>query len=158
MREQLRDLIDYGCWATGRIAEAVMGDGGDGAAATRLLSHLIAAEAVWLARLRGDAPSGLAIWPERRLAELPAAGRVNRDGYRAWLAEQDAEALERTIAYRTSTGLAFETRAREILSHVAIHGSYHRGQVSQLRADAGRPPVATDYILYLRERGAPPGG
>jgi uncharacterized damage-inducible protein DinB len=37
--------------------------------------------------------------------------------------------------------------------HVAMHGSYHRGQITMLVRDAGAEPQPTDYIAFVR--GAP---
>jgi len=34
---------------------------------------------------------------------------------------------------------------------VALHGSYHRGQVAAAVRAAGGEPVNTDYITYVRE-------
>ena len=37
----------------------------------------------------------------------------------------------------------------EMLAHVATHGSYHRGAVGRILAQAGGPPLADLYTAYL---------
>ena len=41
--------------------------------------------------------------------------------------------------------------AHEVM-HMATHGAYHRGQVALLVRDAGADPLATDFIVYMREQ------
>ena len=37
-----------------------------------------------------------------------------------------------------------------VLTHVALHGSYHRGQIAALIRSGGDEPINTDYIMWLR--------
>lgn len=39
---------------------------------------------------------------------------------------------------------------RDVLLHVALHGSYHRGQLAWLARTAGAVPTATDFIVFSR--------
>jgi uncharacterized damage-inducible protein DinB len=57
------------------------------------------------------------------------------------------------VHYTNSDGQHFETSVSDILTHVALHGAYHRGQVAHLLRGAGAEPQATDYIQF--GRGAP---
>src|SRR5207237_7244435 len=58
--------------------------------------------------------------------------------------------LERGVTYRTSAGDQFTSTLEDILTHVSIHGSYHRGQVASLIRAAGDTPSPTDYIFFTR--------
>ncbi|NIP57628.1 MAG: damage-inducible protein DinB, partial [Gemmatimonadetes bacterium] len=49
----------------------------------------------------------------------------------------------------------FRTPIGEILLHVLLHGSYHRGQIALRMRDVGEEPVNTDLITFVRERPAP---
>ena len=40
---------------------------------------------------------------------------------------------------------------REILEHLVVHTSYHRGFVAQMMYDAGVRPPTTDLTVYLRD-------
>ena len=55
------------------------------------------------------------------------------------------------LSRRARRGTAYENTYREILTHVLIHSSIHRGNiVLKLREDGFEPPVI-DYIIFLRE-------
>jgi uncharacterized damage-inducible protein DinB len=58
--------------------------------------------------------------------------------------------LDKFISYSNSKGQEFKNSVRDILTHVALHGQYHRGQInSRLRAD-GFEPVNLDFITFVR--------
>ena len=59
---------------------------------------------------------------------------------------RDAPAPGRS--YRNSAGRDFRNTVEEIVTHVTMHGSYHRGQIARIvRASGGDPPY-TDYIQF----------
>jgi uncharacterized damage-inducible protein DinB len=120
--------------------------------ATRLLAHVLAAEHVWLARLRGEPPS-VPVWPELALDRCEALAEANRRGYADYLAALAPDDLAREVAYANSAGEAFRSRVDDVLLHVALHGQYHRGQVALLARFGGGAPLPTDYIAFVR--GAP---
>jgi uncharacterized damage-inducible protein DinB len=47
--------------------------------------------------------------------------------------------------------MEFQTPIKDLLMHVALHGSYHRGQIAQALRLAGGEPVNTDFITFVRE-------
>jgi len=59
--------------------------------------------------------------------------------------------LARVVSDKTSAGHPYEATVEDILLHVPLHGSYHRGQVATLLRQAGSEPVATDYIVFSRD-------
>lgn len=150
MLPYLRRLYEHLFWADARalsLSEHALGERG-----LTLLAHLLAAEAVWLARLQGRESQGMPIWPSLSLAECTALAGENRLGYTAYLAALPESALSEPVTYRNSTGQEFHTAPLDILTHVALHGSYHRGQIMQDVRGAGAEPVSTDYIVWVRER------
>ena len=62
----------------------------------------------------------------------------------------DAAELNRPVHYVNSAGQEFVNTVRDILFHVAMHGSYHRGQIALLVREAGGQPAATDFIAFAR--------
>jgi len=61
--------------------------------------------------------------------------------------------VARAIDYRNSAGQAFRSTVEDILLHVALHGTYHRGQIALVIRGGGGEPASTDYIAFIR--GAP---
>jgi uncharacterized damage-inducible protein DinB len=121
-------------------------------ASMRLFSHLLAAERVWMLRLRGEDSSVQAIWPELTLEELNMLAAENRSAYARYLDALDEGDLTSEVAYTNQQGSPYRTKVCDILIHVAMHGSYHRGQIAAVVRGAGAEPVNTDYITYVRER------
>lgn len=122
----------------------------------RLLFHILWAEAVWLSRLNGHsgptATQGLSV-ENATLEDCKSLADSNREGFARYFAELKDEHLRNSITYMTSKGLEFTTDVEDILTHVSLHGSYHRGQIaSYLRLENLTPPV-TDYIDYVRKDG-----
>jgi uncharacterized damage-inducible protein DinB len=60
------------------------------------------------------------------------------------------EDFQRVVPYRNSAGLAFESTVEDILLHVCLHGSYHRGQIARAVRQGGATPAPTDYIGFIR--------
>jgi uncharacterized damage-inducible protein DinB len=119
--------------------------------AIRLFGHLLAAERVWLLRLRGEDSAVQAVWPRWSLEELNAFVFGNALGYERFLDALSDDDLSREVAYANTRGEAFRTVVADVLAHVALHGSYHRGQVAAVIRDAGAEPVNTDFITWARQ-------
>ncbi len=71
-------------------------------------------------------------------------------GYAAFFAWRSDADLAEIIEYTTTTGVPFATAVVDILTHVVIHGGYHRGQIAKAFGRVGVPAPQTDYILYVR--------
>jgi uncharacterized damage-inducible protein DinB len=56
----------------------------------------------------------------------------------------------RMVVYRNTAGTEFRTSVADILTHVFLHGSYHRGQINARLRGAGFDPTVVDYIAYTR--------
>ncbi|MFD4932687.1 DinB family protein [Peribacillus butanolivorans] len=117
---------------------------------SRLFSHILLAEKVWITRLRGLDSSRLAIWSEVDIevcAELVMQNKVSLTTFLTNLSNTD---LDKLISYTNSKGKEFKNSVRDILTHVALHGQYHRGQInSRLRAD-GFESVNINFITFVR--------
>ncbi len=149
MRDHFRRLFAYAAWADARALAAVRATP-DPAEGLRLLAHVLAAEHIWLSRLRGTAPSH-PVWPALTADECAALADENRAGYAAFLdGLADAELAGR-VRYRTTTGDEYETAVADILTHAATHGNYHRGQIARAVRAGGGEPANTDFITFARQ-------
>lgn len=149
MIDRLHRLLDHMEWANRLALDAARG--AENQEALRLLSHLLAAETVWLERLETGDSSGLEIWPDLSFEECARRMSRNVEGYRRFVDGLSDADLDRTATYRNSKGREFHTPVGEILLHVVLHGSYHRGQIAQRMRDGGDEPVNTDFITFVRE-------
>lgn len=149
-------MFDHMAWADARVIAALEAApaGGDTAGVFRLLGHLVAAERVWLLRLRGDMQQDCPIWPEWPMDRIRATATENAQAYREFVAQLTDDDATRVVEYRNSQGVKFRNTAIDILMQVALHGSYHRGQIAMAVRKGGAAPVNTDYITYVREQSA----
>ena len=151
MTAHIRRLYDHLVWADTRTLNALRAMHAAPLDALRLYSHLLAAEHVWLARIDGREPE-MPVWPALDLDACAALSARNHAEF-AVLAETLSTAeLDRKVHYRNSKGDEFTNTVEDILMHVALHGSYHRGQVARIVRGEGGAPQPTDYIFFIRER------
>lgn len=141
-------------WANEQVIDALQKSGQplQLAKPLSLLCHILSAEKVWLTRINGEDASNISIWPTYSLEECVHLAEQNKKGYQALfnrLSEADFAAV---ISYKNSQGTPFSTVLSDILTHVSLHGSYHRGQIASKLREAGFEPAATDYIIYIRQQ------
>jgi len=116
----------------------------------RTLNHVYAMDEVWRAHLEGR-PHGYATRnPEASppLAELAAA----QEAMDVWfVGYADAGFDEDGIVnFRFIGGGPGAMTRRDILLHVANHGTYHRGNVASMMYQAGVTPPTTDLPVFLK--------
>lgn len=147
----LRTLLDHMAWADERVLESLRQPAVP-QRALDLFAHVLGAEHVWLARLE-QRPRTVPVWPVMTVDECAQLAGEHRRAFRAYLDRLTSDDLRRIVHYRNSAGDEFDNAIEDILVHVAMHGTYHRGQVTLLVRDAGAEPQPTDYIAFVR--GAP---
>jgi len=145
-------LVGHMHWADEQMRTALVSQPGPDPDAWRLYGHVLAAELLWLARLRGDPPP-LPVWPDLDQSDAVALSLHLREDLRSFLWRQEPRDLRRLVWYRSSAGDEYQTTVEDILLHLCLHGSYHRGQIARRARQAGLPLPATDYIGFVR--GAP---
>jgi uncharacterized damage-inducible protein DinB len=149
VKDHLERLFEHMAWADERALKALRESEGASELAHSELAHVLGVEHVWLARLEGR-PATVAVWPTLSVDECEALARETQAGFHAFVDRHDDTTLERTVHYRNTAGAEFDSKVSDILLHVALHGSYHRGKVAAaLRASAAEP-AATDYIAFVR--------
>jgi uncharacterized damage-inducible protein DinB len=144
----IRTLLDHMAWADARVLESLRQPAVP-QRALDLYAHVLGAEHVWLTRLE-QRPAAVAVWPVMTLEECEWLAHENRGAFGAYADRLTSDDLRRTVHYRNSAGQAFDSAIEDILVHVAMHGSYHRGQVTLLVRDAGAEPQPTDFIAFVR--------
>ena len=150
LADYLRREFDYNAWANQEVLAAIRAAGGDSGRSLQLMSHIFAAERVWLERLKQQ-PQSVAVWPEPDLAwcESEAAGLS-----RAWHEYLDlvtAGDVSQNISYKNSKGEAWTSAIVDVLTHVVMHSAYHRGQIASHMRASGQTPAYTDFIHGARQ-------
>jgi uncharacterized damage-inducible protein DinB len=147
VKELLKQLMQHTRWADAMFADALDSEIPH-ADAVRLFAHIASVEHLWYSRIRGQPPVH-AVWPALTVSDARTLAATHADRFDELLAGDDAE-LERIVAYRNSLGRDYRNSVGDIITHVAMHGSHHRGQIARLLREAGREPPYTDYIQFAR--------
>jgi uncharacterized damage-inducible protein DinB len=156
MTDQLRDhflgLYRHLAWADARLVECLRSARNLQTRDLELYSHIVGAEHTWLCRINGSAPQ-VAVWPKLTIDEAERLARENAYSFTDLVGGLKAETFRKPVTYRNSAGDQFTSTVEDILTHVALHGAYHRGQIAISVRGHGDTPTPTDYIAFAR--GAP---
>jgi len=153
MSEPLSRLVEHLVWADGAVIESLKSQKQLPARVMEILSHVLAAEQVWISRVRNDPGGALPVWADLSLADCEALHLENADAFRRLVGAADQGSLQRIVSYANTKGERFESTLQDIILHVSTHGSYHRGQIAALLRAGGGIPVNTDFITYARSPG-----
>jgi uncharacterized damage-inducible protein DinB len=150
MNELLLSLIGHMRWADSIVAESLLRDSEPDPQAARLFAHIAVVEHLWFARIEARTPE-YPVWPDVMTpAQAAAIAARHADLYERLVDGASAEELARLVAYRNSAGRDYRGSVSDIVTHVAMHGSHHRGQIARQLRTAGREPPYTDFIQYAR--------
>lgn len=138
-------LVDHAAWANARTLGAL--DPG----VERLFAHVLETERIYLERMRGEDPWPQDFWPELSPDARAALAAELPTRYHAFLDGLADDGLASRVRYRNSRGTEFHTSIADLLTHLFMHGAYHRGQIATAIRLAGGEPVATDFIVFTRE-------
>ena len=152
LKDHFAKLVAHLEWADQRVLAALRAAPHAPAKALEIYAHILGSEHVWVSRLYGTPPR-LAVWPTLTLDECERVAGENAGQLKKIVEAIAGDALQRGITYRNSAGDQFTSTLEDILTHVMMHGSYHRGQVASLIRGGGDTPSPTDYIFFAR--GAP---
>jgi uncharacterized damage-inducible protein DinB len=142
-------LLRYDAWANG-ASLASLRSGDPPAKALRWMAHLVGSGELWLARLRNEPPA-MAVWPELDLEQC-ASGVAHLAGqWPRYLETLRDEDLEESVGYRNTRGEYWTSTVADILTHVTMHGSYHRAQIAAAVRESGGEPAYTDFIHAVRQ-------
>jgi uncharacterized damage-inducible protein DinB len=148
----LKRLIGHLVWADRLVQDALKRAKAIDPKVLELYAHLLGAEHVWYSRLVG-VPATVAVWPALTLDECDRLARRNAEQLAGYVADLGPADLAREVTYKNSAGAQFTSLVEDILLHLALHGAYHRGQITTALRTSGSIPNPTDYIAYIR--GAP---
>jgi uncharacterized damage-inducible protein DinB len=122
--------------------------------ARELMSHLLAAQQIWLKRCKQEPTTAGAIWPKWPLQNLQEMAVANHNNWVNFLQTLTVSDFDKSIVYRNSKGISFTNRLDDIIAHVINHGTHHRAQIGQQLKRTGLLTLpTTDYIFYAREIG-----
>lgn len=148
-RDRVERELAYNAWANRETVKSALVAQHLSARAGAVLAHIAAAEWLWLKRLGHPAPE-MDVWPPLAPAECEVQFQNLSEAWQAYVARLTSESLVREIHYTNSKGEGWTNSVVDVLTHVVLHSSYHRGQIVTLMRAAGDTPAYTDYIECVR--------
>jgi len=148
--EYLRRQFTYDEWANGEVLASLDASASSTTRPRQLLAHIVAAERLWLERIRMQPPS-LPVWPDFSGDECRTQIDELEKLWLEYLGQVSPVALSVEIPYKNSKGELWSSTAQDILTHVLLHSAYHRGQIASMIRANGQQPASTDFIHAVRQ-------
>ena len=145
-----RRLFAYEDWANREALASLEAVATPPPRSVKLLAHIAGAGRLWHGRLRRHGTPA-AVWPD---LDLPQCRTALEDLTRLWSAYLERltpAGLAETVSYVNSKGEPWSSGVEDILTHVVLHSSYHRGQIAADMRASGHAPAYTDYIHARRQ-------
>lgn len=150
------ELYRYNYWARDRQLEAcaalsqeefVRPMGNSFGSVRDTLVHLLQVEWIWLERWNGRAPK---VWPSgaeyKDLEKVTEGWKRVEAGMWEFLGRVTEQELRGDITYVNFKGRTWTYKLWRAMLHVVNHQSYHRGQVTTLLRQLGKPAPEVDYL------------
>ena len=159
--ELVTHLYEYNEWANDRLLGVASGLSADelstgrGASFGSILDsfvHVVRAQVFWLQRWKaGDAPGQtLGDEAEISLAIVRAAFDESHAGMRQFVDGLTGEQLEGPLNYRDRRG-EWSRPLWQLMTHVANHGTYHRGEIAMMLTGVDHSPGDLDFSFWEYE-------
>lgn len=148
--EHFHRQFTYDAWANGEALSAIRANVDKNGRVLELMSHIVAAERLWLERLEQRRQS-LPVWPKADLGWCEAQTVDLRRLWTEYLERIPDGDLTRKLSYKNTKGETWSNTVQDILSHVILHSAYHRGQIASHVRSLGQTPAYTDFIHGVRQ-------
>jgi uncharacterized damage-inducible protein DinB len=158
-KKDIELLYEYNRWANAQVLDAVSAltpeqftqDLSNSHRCVRdTLTHILAAEWIWLRRWHGVSPKALlnpADFPD--IDSLRTRWAEVERGQTEFIASLTDESLQRVIAYINTKGEEWKYPLGQMMQHVVNHSSYHRGQVTTMLRQVGATAVPLDFLVFI---------
>lgn len=148
MKKYFLKLYKYNAWATNRVIATLVRQKVQDAKVLSLLGHIVAAQFLWLHRIKSLPPPDVKLWGEYSLDQLVG---MSEGAAQQWLEfVQNNEDFNREMTYKNYVGEPYTNNVENIMIHLVNHSSYHRAQIAMLLRQKGFEPINTDFITYDR--------
>lgn len=146
MKAYFQKLFEHEHWANLKVLESFMEARQTSDRTYEIVSHMAAAQKIWIERINGTT-SDTKVWEIFEKDALKDLFDTNYAALQQLLLHDD---FDRIVSYHNSRGEQHSSLVGDILTHMALHSSYHRGQVILLIKGQVEKLPATDYIFYYR--------
>jgi uncharacterized damage-inducible protein DinB len=148
MKHYFLKLYRYNAWASERVLRTLQRQNVHDEKILSLMGHIVAAQFLWLHRIKGLPPPDVKLWGEYSLQQLVTlAERAGKE----WINYVEAtDNFNRELTYKNYVNEPYTNNVENIMIHLVNHSSYHRAQIAMLLRQKGLEPINTDFITYDR--------
>ena len=148
MKQYFLKLYQYNAWANKRVINCLNRQGVSDEKILSIMGHIVAAQFLWLHRIKGLPPANVKLWGEYNLAQVTT---MAEEVGKLWLDfVESTDNFNRELTYNNYVGEPYINNVEMIMIHLVNHSSYHRAQVALLLRQNGLEPINTDFITYDR--------
>lgn len=148
MKKYFLKLYRYNAWATKRVVGTLVRQQVTDEKILTLLGHVLAAQFLWLHRIKGLPAPNVKLWGSYTLQGLI---EMSEEASRQWLEfVESTDNFDRELTYTNYVNEPYTNNVENIMIHLVNHSSYHRAQVAMLLRQKGYEPINTDFITYDR--------
>jgi uncharacterized damage-inducible protein DinB len=148
MKPYFLKLYQYNAWSNKRVINALAKQEVTDEKIMQLMGHIVAAQFLWLHRIKGLPPADVKLWGEYTLDQLSAMAEKASALWLEFVEQHDD--FNRELSYTNYVGDTYVNNVESIMIHLVNHCSYHRAQIALLLRQKGYEPVNTDFITYDR--------
>jgi uncharacterized damage-inducible protein DinB len=148
MKQYFLKLYQYNVWANKRVISCLTRQNVADEKILSIMGHIVAAQFLWLHRIKGLPPAQVKLWGEYSLDQLVSMAEEVGD---LWLQfVESTDNFNRELTYNNYLGEPYINNVEMIMIHLVNHSSYHRAQIALLLRQKGFEPINTDFITYDR--------
>ncbi len=148
MKEYFLTLYQFNNWANERVLACLQRQKVGDDKILSLMGHIVAAQFLWLHRIKALPPPEVKLWGAYTLPHLV---KLAEDAGQQWIEfVEKTDSFKRELKYTNYVGDPYTNNVDMIMIHLVNHSTYHRGQIAQLLRQKGFEPINTDLITYDR--------
>lgn len=148
MKKYFLKLYQYNAWANQRVIDCLNQQKVDDEKILSLMGHILAAQFLWLHRIKGLPAPDVKLWGNYSLKKLSEMAELASKQWLEYVERNDD--FNREMTYRNYTGDPYTNNVEMVMIHLVNHSSYHRAQIALLLRQKAMEPVNTDFITYDR--------
>jgi len=163
-KEYLLSLLDYNVWANEQFFQQIQELPAGEVSKQRpslmnnlliSVNHLLVIDKVWMAHMKGEMHSFEALQTilHENLDDLFAAKKDMDAEIQDYVRGLDAAALEEVVEYELIGGNKGKLPRYMIITHLAIHGAFHRGFIGDMFGQVPVIPAGQDIPVWERALG-----
>jgi uncharacterized damage-inducible protein DinB len=148
MKKYFLKLYQYNAWASQRVLDCLNRQNITDEKILGLMGHMVAAQFLWLHRIKGLPAPNIKLWGDFALEELNSLAPKAATQWLDFVESTDN--FDREMTYKNYTGDPYTNNVEMVMIHLVNHSTYHRAQIAMLVRTKGFEPVNTDFITYDR--------